>query len=96
MYKYEMTPTRTVGTTEWTRVAGRTDGRSEINIPPPPPNNILRGYNATKLLAFKAFILWIVVPGLHKSHMSVSWAMLYAAHHRSYPFTDLHFTIHTM
>ena len=34
MYKYEMDPTRTVGATERTRDAGRTDGRSETNIPP--------------------------------------------------------------
>ena len=42
MYKYEMDPTRTVGTTEWTRDArqmdgrmdGRTDGWSETKIPP--------------------------------------------------------------
>ena len=42
MYKYEMDPTRTVGATEWTLDAGRTDrqkdGRtdrqSETNIPP--------------------------------------------------------------
>ena len=34
MYKYEVNPTRTVGATERTRDAGRTDGRSEINIPP--------------------------------------------------------------
>ena len=26
MYKYEMAPTRTVGATEWTQDAGRTDG----------------------------------------------------------------------
>ena len=49
MSKYEMDPTRTVGSTEWTRNAGRTDGRtdertdrwtdgrSETNI---PPNNL--------------------------------------------------------
>ena len=41
-YKFEMHPTRTVGTTEGTRNAGRPGGRSEINItpyplPPPPP-----------------------------------------------------------
>ena len=34
MYKYEMDPTRNVGTTEQTWDAGRTDGRSETNIPP--------------------------------------------------------------
>ena len=47
MYKYEMDPTRTVGATERTRDAGRTDGRtdgqtdgrSETNI---PPNNYWR------------------------------------------------------
>ena len=31
MYKYEMDPTRTVGATERTRDAGRTDGRTEWN-----------------------------------------------------------------
>ena len=40
MYKYEMDPTRTIGVTERTRDAGRTDGqtdgRSETNIPPTP------------------------------------------------------------
>ena len=34
MYKYEMDPTWTVGATEQTRDAGRTDRRSETNIPP--------------------------------------------------------------
>ena len=34
MYKYEVNPTRTVGATERTRDAGRTDGRSETNISP--------------------------------------------------------------
>ena len=38
MYKYAMDPTRTVGATERTQDArlmdGRTDGRSETNIPP--------------------------------------------------------------
>ena len=29
MYKYEMDPTKTVGTTEWTRDAGRTDGQMD-------------------------------------------------------------------
>ena len=31
MHKYEMDPTRTVGATERTRDAGRTDGRTEWN-----------------------------------------------------------------
>ena len=47
MYKYEMDPTKTVGATERTRDAGRTDGqtdrRSETNIP--LNNFVLRGYN---------------------------------------------------
>ena len=30
MSKYEMDPTRTVGSTEWTRNAGRTDGRTNV------------------------------------------------------------------
>ena len=34
MYKYEIDPTRTVGATERTR-DGRTDRRSETNLPPP-------------------------------------------------------------
>ena len=42
MYQYEMDPTRTVGTTEWTQDGGRTDGQtgrqmdggSKANIPP--------------------------------------------------------------
>ena len=46
MYKYEMNATKTVGATEWTRDAGRTevrmsrwtDGWSETNI---PPNNLI-------------------------------------------------------
>ena len=38
MYKYEMDTTRTVGTTERTCDAGRTDGWSETNI---PPNNFV-------------------------------------------------------
>ena len=51
MYKYEMDPTRTVGATERTwnagrtdgRMEGRTDGQSETNIP--PNNFVVRGYN---------------------------------------------------
>ena len=38
MYKYEIDPTKTVGATERTWDAGRTDGRSETNI---PPNNFV-------------------------------------------------------
>ena len=38
MYKYEMVPSRNVGATERTRDAGRTDGRSETNL---PPNNFV-------------------------------------------------------
>ena len=34
MYKYEMDPTKTVGTTERSQDAGPTDGLSETNIPP--------------------------------------------------------------
>ena len=34
MYKYEMDPIKTVGATERTRDAGRTDGQSETSIPP--------------------------------------------------------------
>ena len=52
MYKYEMDTARTVGTTEQTRDAGRTDGRtdrwSETNIP--PNNFVVRGYNSTRTL----------------------------------------------
>ena len=33
VYEYEMDQTRTVGATERKRDAGRTDGRSETNIP---------------------------------------------------------------
>ena len=48
MYKYEMDPTRTVGATEQTRVAGRTDGQSETNT---PPTTLLCGsYNESKPL----------------------------------------------
>ena len=50
MYKYEMDPARTIGVTERTRDAGRTDGqtdaRSETNIPPPlPTTSLCLGYN---------------------------------------------------
>ena len=45
IYKYEMDPTRTVGATEQTRDAGRTerltDGQCETNIP--PNNFVVRG-----------------------------------------------------
>ena len=45
MYKYEMDPTRTVGATERTPDAGRTDGRTD-GVKPiyPPINFIVRGY----------------------------------------------------
>ena len=36
MYKYEMDPTRTVGATERTRDAGRTDGQTDWVKPPTP------------------------------------------------------------
>ena len=43
MYRYEMDPTRTVGATEQTRDAGRTDawtdGRTDGVKPIYPPNN---------------------------------------------------------
>ena len=42
MYKYEMEPTRTVGATERTQDAGRTDGQSETNKHPPPPTSLCR------------------------------------------------------
>ena len=45
MYKYEMDPTRTVGATERTRDAERTEGRSETNIP--PTTSLCSGYNET-------------------------------------------------
>ena len=56
MSKYEMDPTRTVGSTERTRNAGRTDGRTywqmdrrtewnQYTPPPPPPTFLCRGYD---------------------------------------------------
>ena len=47
MYKYEMDPLRTVGATERTRGAGRTDGWSETNIP--PTTSLCRGYEKTPI-----------------------------------------------
>ena len=46
MYKYEMDPTRTVGATEQTRDAGRTDGRMD-GVKPiyPPTTSLCGGYN---------------------------------------------------
>ena len=61
MYKHEMDPTRTLGATERTRNAGRTDGRtdgwSETNI---PPSNFVvgGGYNKHKPLGTH----WTTVP----------------------------------
>ena len=49
MYKYEMDPTRTVDATERTQDAGRTDGRSETNIP--PHNFVVWGYNKYQMNA---------------------------------------------
>ena len=48
MYKYEMDPSRTVGTTEQTRDAGQMDGQSETNIP--PNNFVVRGYKTKQWL----------------------------------------------
>ena len=45
MYKYQMDPTRAVGTTEQTRNAGRTDGRKEWNQYSPPSTSLCRWYN---------------------------------------------------
>ena len=59
MHKYEMDPTRTVGTTEQTRDAGwtdgrrdgQTDGRSEANIPHHPTKlDLLSSLNERKVL----------------------------------------------
>ena len=59
MYKYEMDPTRTVGATERTRDAGqtdgRTDGRSETNIP--PNNFVVWGYNKVSVSLLSMSIL---------------------------------------
>ena len=57
MYEYEMDPTKTVGATERTRDAGRTDGqtdgRSETSIP--PNNFVVRGgYNDNKFNSTKS------------------------------------------
>ena len=41
MYKYEMDPTKTMGTTERTRDAGRTDGRTDGVKPVYPPTTSL-------------------------------------------------------
>ena len=41
MYKYEMDPTRTVGATEQTRDAGRTDRQTDGVKPIYPPNNFV-------------------------------------------------------
>ena len=46
MHKYEMDSTRTVGATERTRDAGRTDGQAEEGVKPlytPPPTTSLCG-----------------------------------------------------
>ena len=50
MYKYEMDPTKTVGVTERTRDAGRTDGRTDgwtDGVKPiyPPTTLLCWGYN---------------------------------------------------
>ena len=53
MYEYEMDPTRTVGATEWTRNAGRTDGQADgqtagrpgWNQYTPPTTSLCGGYN---------------------------------------------------
>ena len=48
MCKYEMDPTRTVGTTERTPDTGRTDRRTDGVKPIYPPYNlVVRGYNDT-------------------------------------------------
>ena len=56
VYKYEMDPTRTVGATERTRDAGRTDGqtdgRSETDIP--PTTLLCGGYKKPAPLKFEA------------------------------------------
>ena len=52
MYKYEKYPTRTVGATERTwdagRTDGRTDGRTEWNQYT-PNNFVVRGYNKVQI-----------------------------------------------
>ena len=51
MYKYEMDPTRTVGATERTRDAGRTDGQTEWNqYNTPQQLRCVGGYNKWALI----------------------------------------------
>ena len=56
IYKYETDPTRTVGATERTRDAGRTDGQTDgrpewnqYTLPPPPTTSLFGGYNSFEI-----------------------------------------------
>ena len=65
MYKYKMVPTRTVGATERIRDAGRTDGRSETNI---PPTTLLgKGYNNNNKHVFQKLEI-VTLQTLGQSH----------------------------
>ena len=76
MCKYEMDPTRTVGATERTSGAGRTrdgrtDGRSETNI---PPNNFVVYNNGTEEIGLVTPTPWVTqFDFMNISHAQMCW-----------------------
>ena len=83
MYEYEMDPTRTVGTTERTRDAGRTDGwmdgrtdgwTDEVKPIYPPTTLFCRGYN-DKYLAKRSRDLIAVAPLNHQRPITWAWSL---------------------
>ena len=69
MCKYELDPARIVSATQRTRDAGRTDGRSETNIP--PTTSLCGGYNNCTRTSNLAFQTCCHNPGniIHLSHL---------------------------
>ena len=80
MYKYEMDPIRTVGATERTRNAGRTDGRTDGNQYTPLPPQQLRCagvwlYIMSACMPQNEFLKYITIEHLSKSSNVISQAL---------------------
>ena len=90
MCKYEMDPTKTVGATEWTQDAARTDGRTDgqtdrwmDGVKPiyPPTTSLCRGIirtlSQTGTKALQESMLTKISHAVWHHQTSVSWAIVY-------------------
>ena len=76
MYEYEMDPTRTVGTTEWTCDAGWTDGRTD-GVKPiyPPTTSLYRGYNNASV----HWCIWCIYATTSLNELT-EWVLQHSCH----------------